>query len=106
MPDELGISAAKHHRSSMLAPLLSPVRYLDGAGAAEYLSTSPRRLKELRMKHGGRPYLRLGASARYRTDWLDKWVEKNAVSCTAEELARRGGDTDTVVCPHRGGYEG
>jgi len=27
MSDELGISAARHHRSSTLAPLHSPVRY-------------------------------------------------------------------------------
>ena len=76
MSDGLGIAAAKHHRSSTLGPLLSPVHYLDEAGAAEYLLISPRRLKELRIKNFGPPYLRLGASARYHTDWLDKWAEK------------------------------
>jgi hypothetical protein len=53
MSDGLGISAAKHHRSSTVAPLRSGVRYLDEAGAAEYLLISPRTLKDLRMKHGG-----------------------------------------------------
>ena len=98
MSDGLGIAAAKHHRSSTLGPLLSPVHYLDEAGAAEYLLISPRRRNELRMKHGGPPYLHLGASARC-TEWLDKWAEKNAVSCTAEELARR--PHDVAVAPKK-----
>jgi hypothetical protein len=63
--------------------------YLDECGAADYLKSSRRRLKELRLRGGGPPFVRLGAAVRYRTDWLDAWAVQNAVSSTSEEAARR-----------------
>ena len=62
--------------------------YLNEAGAADYLSTTKRRLKDLRGRGGGPRFVRLGQSVRYRSDWLDDWAEKNAVSSTSEETAR------------------
>ncbi len=64
-------------------------QYFDDAGAAEYLHTSPRKLKDLRLRGGGPRFLRLGQSVRYRRDWCDLWAEQNAVSSTSEETARR-----------------
>jgi hypothetical protein len=63
--------------------------YLDEAGAAVYLKSSRRRLKDLRLRGGGPPFVRLGAAVRYRSDWLDAWAVQNAVSSTSEEVAKR-----------------
>src|SRR5215472_9772234 len=52
--------------------------YLDEAGAALHLKSSRRRLKDLRTRGNGPPYLRLGGCVRYRRDWLDSWAAKNA----------------------------
>lgn len=65
------------------------IEYLDEGQAAHYLKTNRRRLKELRLRGGGPPFVRLGASVRYRTDWLNSWAEANAVASTSEEAARR-----------------
>lgn len=72
-------------------------KYLDEARAADYLLSSRRRLKDLRLRGGGPPFVRLGAAVRYRTDWLDRWAVENAVSSTSEEAARRrDGPGETV----------
>jgi hypothetical protein len=63
-------------------------RYLDEEDAARYLKTSRRRLKDLRTRGRGPSFVRLGACARYRTDWCDRWARENAIASTAEETAR------------------
>lgn len=63
--------------------------YLDDDGAAVYLKTSRRRLKDLRLRGGGPRFVRLGAAVRYRRDWLNSWAEANAILSTSEEAARR-----------------
>lgn len=63
--------------------------YLDDVATADYLKTTPRKLKELRLRGGGPRFVRLGQSCRYRRDWCDQWAEQNAVSSTSEETARR-----------------
>jgi hypothetical protein len=68
---------------------VSSHQYLDEAAAADRLNSSRRRLKDLRMRGGGPPFVRLGAAVRYRTDWLDHWAEAQAVCSTSEETARR-----------------
>lgn len=63
--------------------------YLDDAATAAYLKTSPRKLKDLRLRGGGPRFVRLGQSVRYRRDWCDMWAEQNAVCSTSEETGRR-----------------
>jgi hypothetical protein len=63
--------------------------YLDDVATAIYLKTTPRKLKDLRLRGGGQRFVRLGQSVRYRRDWCDLWAEQNAVSSTSEETGRR-----------------
>jgi hypothetical protein len=80
-------------KPDVLAPTCSQSRavfeYLDEVGAADYLKSSRRRLKDLRLRGGGPPFVRLGAAVRYRSDWLDAWAVENAVFSTSEEDGRR-----------------
>jgi hypothetical protein len=78
---------SRHHEAR--GDQLSSHQYLDEAAAADRLKSSRRRLKDLRRRGGGPPFVRLGAAVRYRTDWLDHWAEAQAVCSTSEETARR-----------------
>src|SRR5262249_38734562 len=101
--DSSGRHSMKSHElaRTSVAPTQAGVRYLKELGAAQHLGDPRlrRRLKDLRLKGGGPPYVRLGAAGPYRTDWLDKWAEENRVASTSEEAARRRdrGRLDTVL---------
>jgi hypothetical protein len=62
--------------------------YLNTPGAAEYVDVSPRTLIDYRSRGGGPRWVRFGRAVRYRTDWLDQWADKMAVTSTSEETAR------------------
>lgn len=68
---------------ALAAPLL------DEKSACAHLGITRRQLKELRLRGGGPRFVRIGASPRYRIDWLAAYIDANAVGSTAEEIARR-----------------
>jgi excisionase family DNA binding protein len=52
--------------------------------AAALLSLSPRTLERLRHSGGGPRYLKIKRSVRYRLDWVQSWLDRNAVTSTSE----------------------
>ena len=56
--------------------------------AAEYLGIRPGKLNELRMTGGGPEYYRIGRRVFYRRVALDKFIDENTHSHTAEYIGR------------------
>lgn len=59
-------------------------RRLTEAEAAERLALSVRTLQQWRVRGGGPPFLKLGASVRYDVEALESWVSGQARSSTSD----------------------
>ena len=63
--------------------------WLDTPEAAKYIGSTPGTMENWRYVGGGPRYAKLGRRVTYRRTWLDDWLERRAVTSTAE--ARRNG---------------
>lgn len=56
-------------------------RLVDQAGAAEYLGTTERHVRELKYRREI-PFVKLGRSLRFDIRDLDRWIEDNKVAAS------------------------
>ena len=53
----------------------APTRLLSSTEAASWLQLHPGHLANLRYRHAGPPFVKLGSAVRYRASDLEAWVE-------------------------------
>lgn len=57
-------------------------RLVDQAGAAEYLGTTERHIRELKYRRAI-PFVKVGRSLRFDVRDLDRWIEQNKTGAVA-----------------------
>ncbi len=58
-----------------MSDMIQEPRWLNTPQSAQYCGNHRDTLRKLRATGGGPKYVRLGRQYRYRTDWLDEWMQ-------------------------------
>lgn len=69
--EQKGVTVISRDRPSVVVQ-----RFVDGAGAAEYLCMSPRTLEKYRVTGGGPRFRRFGRRIVYSIEDLDRWADE------------------------------